>query len=230
MKKLYLFSDVSKESGFQKEVSGELISDVLGKDKITIISGYPYDAELSEEKVKNITNNFGKVGIKFNKVELLLNSDSEELINNKLKDTDVLFLTGGNPLEQYEFIKSKNLINFIKEYDGIIMGISAGSMNLTEKVLLLPVSEEYPETIIYDGLKLAPFSIFPHFNIKSVNDERVDMGYGQEFIMNDLKKASKYSGVVYCLPDRCSLIVENDKIRILDDKCYVIENGVLSEL
>ena len=74
MKKLYLFSDVSKESGFQKEVSEELISDVLGKDKIAIISGYPYDVELSEEKVKNITNNFGKIGIKFNKVEITENN------------------------------------------------------------------------------------------------------------------------------------------------------------
>lgn len=230
MKKMYLFSDVSRVEGFKSEVSEELVSDVLGTNKITFISACPNDLEESQDKVAGIINNFGKLGINFNEVELLLKSDSDEEIKIKLDGSDVIFLLGGNPLEQYNFMKDKNLVDFVKEYNGTIMGISAGSMNLSRMVLMLSVSEEYPETVIYEGLKLVPFSIFPHFNINSLKDGKIDMGYGQKFIMKDLIDSSQCVDEVYCLPDRCTLVVEGGKIKILDDECFVIKNGLIEKI
>lgn len=230
MKKMYLFSDVSRTEGFKSEVSRELISDIFEVNKITFISACPNDLEKSQDKVASIINNFSKLGINFNRVELLLNGDSDEEIKNKLENADIIFLLGGNPLEQYNFMKDKNLINFVKDYNGIIMGISAGSMNLSKMVLMLSVSEEYPETVIYEGLKLVPFSIFPHFNINSLKAGKIDMGYGQKFIMEDLIDASQCVDEVYCLPDRCTLIIENEKMKILDDECFVIKNGLIEKI
>lgn len=224
---IYLFSEVNPELGFNEQAKERILRDIINTNKITFISARPYSKEASEYKVNYIVNNFNNIGVKFNKVEVLLDEDGEELISNKLKDTSVLFLTGGNPIEQMEFIKNKNLSSYIKNFDGIVMGISAGSMNISKKVLMISVSDEYPETIIYDGLGIVPFSIFPHFNIKNIDDEIVDMGYNQKFKMSDLKNTSINCGKVYCLPDNCLIRIENNNLEVLDDKSYILLDGKL---
>ena len=61
-------------------------------------------------------------------------SQAKELI----RQANIVILGGGNAAAQNEFFREIGLRDLLKDYDGIIWGISAGSMNCAEFVYARP--------------------------------------------------------------------------------------------
>lgn len=83
-----------------------------------------------------------------------------------LSMTDVLVLTGGHVPTQNRFLKRLRLRERLRDYDGIILAWSAGSMNCADTVYAGPdlegeaVDPNYERWIT--GLGITDINIFPH--------------------------------------------------------------------
>lgn len=123
-------------------------------------------------------------------------SDAQEI----LKTADVIYLTGGNPYNQLQYIKDNGLEDILKAFKGIVIGVSAGSMN-QGKIAYYCKDEDDPETRIYEGLGLVDVTIDPHYDI--TNEEQV----------SENKKWSKQIPIIG-LPEDSFVVVNNEEATI----------------
>lgn len=97
-------------------------------------------------------------------------------IGEMLGEYQVLILSGGSVPEENDFFREIRLKEWLKDYRGIVITISAGSMNSAESVYMIPELEDMPVVSQADryleGLALTGISIVPHFQRR----EEYDLG------------------------------------------------------
>ena len=133
-----------------------------------------------------------------------------EYLSSNVKNSDLVILLGGNPVEQIEFFNNIELKNKIKDSKGCIMGISAGSINMANYVYCSK-DEEIPESLHYRGLGLTNINIEPHFDI---NDKNRINGV----LLPDSKETS-----FVALPDESFITVKDNKVALFGDAYYFSE-------
>lgn len=93
-----------------------------------------------------------------------------------IKNYDLIVLAGGHVPTQNAFFKRIGLANYLKDYPGMVMGISAGTMNSASTVYVQP--EEEGEAVdpsfhrFEEGLALTDRMLLPHYQM--VKDDVID--------------------------------------------------------
>lgn len=116
---------------------------------------------------------------------------NEEDAGELIAMSDVVLLAGGHVPTQSAFFERIGLADLLCEFDGIVIGVSAGSMNCAETVYCQP--EEEGESVDPDferfipGLGLTQLMILPHYQMVKDNildGQRLyeDITYGDSFI------------------------------------------------
>jgi len=118
---------------------------------------------------------------------------------NILSKADVIFLTGGDPFYQIKYIKDNGLDEILRKFSGVIIGISAGSMNQS-KVVYYSKYEQHNETLTYDGLGLVDVTIEPHFDVSC------------EEQLKEIKEWGKKIDIIG-LPDESFVVVSDNEIK-----------------
>lgn len=139
-----------------------------------------------------------EIGIKMNSFHLLdgrNERDAEKLI----KKASLVILCGGHVPTQNEFFERIHLRDIMQDFKGVVLGISAGSMNCADWVYSHPelpgeaVNPNYKRFL--RGLGLTTCNILPHY--QQVKDNVLD---GMR-IMEDIAFNDSYGHKYYCLPD-----------------------------
>ena len=106
-------------------------------------------------------------GLKINEV-VVIDHRFDENIKETILSADMVFLAGGHVPTQNEYFKEIDLKSILKEYKGVVVGQSAGSMNCSELVYAQPENEEEFNSADYNkfisGLGLTNIIIMPHMN------------------------------------------------------------------
>ena len=92
-----------------------------------------------------------------------------------IENSDLIVFSGGHVPTQNDFIHDCGLRELLEDYDGVVMGISAGSMNLADEVYAQPEEpgESDPEFERFiPGLGLTDVNILPHY--QKVKDNILD--------------------------------------------------------
>ncbi|WP_440962069.1 cyanophycinase [Paenibacillus nitricinens] len=84
--------------------------------------------------------------------------DARRLIQN----ASVIFLCGGYPVLQNDFLADYELSDVIKNSNAVIMGASAGALNMAAKWLSLNNTDEAQTSTIYDGIGFDYFAYESH--------------------------------------------------------------------
>lgn len=197
--KNYLFSGKINEIGkklLQKDLVGAKVLVAIGtsndydKNDMYFFSGtekYPSTISVFKE-ISNIE-----------KFILLDGRTTGVEAQNILSNADVIFLTGGDPFYQIKYIKDNGLDETLMKYNGVIIGISAGSMNQS-KVVYYSKDEQYNETLTYDGLGIVDVTIEPHFDVSC------------EEQLREIKEWSKKIDIIG-LPDESFVVVSDNEIK-----------------
>ena len=121
-----------------------------------------------ENYLPNIIKCFNKIGIKFNNVihidENTIKSDVNYFYNNN--DKVIIFLMGGNPYTQMEYIKDLELVEKIKNHDDLVVGFCAGAINLS-KYSIITSDDDFDTPDSYMGIGREDICIEPHYNDKN---------------------------------------------------------------
>ena len=157
----------------------------------------------------------------------LLDSRNAEKAQALIDDSDLLILTGGHVPTQNRFFQKIGLKDMLKGYDGIIIGISAGSMNCAETVYAQP--EEAGEAVdpayekFIPGLGLTDIMMVPHYQM--TKDYLVD---GLR-LYEDITFGDSHGHRFYVLVDG-SYIHIHDGVQELRGEAYVVEDGVMTQV
>lgn len=149
--------------------------------------------------------------------------DAAELV----RDAELIVLGGGHTPTQNRFFRKIGLRELLKGYQGVVLGISAGSMNCAEVVYAQP--EEPSEAIDPDyerflpGLGLTKTMLLPHY--QEVKDDVLD---GLR-VFEDVAYPDSMGRTFYALVDGSYLLIRDGKEE-LRGEAYRIENGILTQI
>lgn len=144
----------------------------------------------------------------------------------ELHSYDVIFLGGGHVPTQNAFFHQIGLREKIQVFDGIVIGISAGSMNSADLVYAqpeLPGESEDPEYQRYlQGLNLTKTMILPHYQM--VKDHRLD---GRR-LYEDITYPDSMGREFLVLPDG-SYLMCIDGEEIVCGEAWILRDGKISD-
>ena len=159
------------------------------------------------DKYANVfLNKFRDKGIVFDGVHVIDDRISKEKAVQYIEEADVIWISGGNTLEQIKYLKHYNLLPALQSRECMIIGMSAGSINMAKKVVLAKdVNDNIPELSIYDGIGLVDINIEPHLDSAS-----------KKHIEEDIYEASQFASI-YGLYDNSFIKIVDDKMDIFGD-------------
>ena len=169
---------------------------------------------------------FSQAGITFSAYQVLDGTNAEEA-EHLVYESDFIILAGGHVPTQNAFFREIGLRELLQDFDGTVMGISAGSMNLADTVYVQP--EEEGEGIDPDferfapGLGLTDVNILPHY--QKVKDNILD---GLR-LFEDITYADSQGNSFFALPDG-SYFYQNDDTLLLFGEAYLLRDGELTQL
>lgn len=192
-----LFSGIDKENGFNEEQSACLNESIKAQSAITFIASDFTNTVKSKDVSNKMVTFFEKIGVNFKCVNLIDVNISIKEAHEILKTSDIVFLMGGDPYLQMEGINKYGLKEYIKNIP-LVIGVSAGSMNQSKRVVY--EDENNMKLYDYEGLGLINFNIYPHYDFKNIEL---------------LKESFRVSEVVAldCLPEDSFIKVNDGNIK-----------------
>lgn len=226
MSVIFLTSDI----GASKKVNGERVAIKLNNTNhfieniekfITKRNNFLFvssnsSAYNANDSYANITfNSFKMSGIEFKNL-LILDDRTRDKVDDFIKDADLIFLAGGDTREQMEFFNDINLSKRLQSVNKLIIGQSAGAINLADEVYCSPENvSEINNVRYFKGLGLTQINIEPHYQSPSKREWKE--------LQNILLEDSKNKSFI-AITDG-SYIVETDKYFEIFGDAYRFERG-----
>lgn len=168
---------------------------------------------------------FAEAGIAFSRYAVL-DGENAEAAEELVQGSDLIIFAGGHVPTQNAFLNDIGMGEIMENFDGVVMGISAGSMNLADVVYVQPEEpgESSPEFQRFlPGLGLTGFQILPHY--QKVKDSYLD---GLR-LYEDITFADSMGNSFIILPDG-SYIYQDDEECTLLGEGYRLKNGIMELL
>ena len=143
-----------------------------------------------------------------------------------IHNSDILFLAGGHVPTQNAFFQEIGLPELLEDFEGVVMGISAGSMNLAAEVYAQPEEpgESHPDFPRFiPGLGLTGVNILPHY--QKVRDMMLD---GKR-LFEDITYRDSMGRTFFALHDG-SYIYQDEDTLLLCGRGYRLKNGIMELL
>lgn len=187
---------------------------LLIKDQnlLLCVASSPNGGKVSAKFAKHTFESFNMSGIPFKMVVML---DATNAVETKklAKEADLIFLMGGHPQTQMKLFNDIKLTEALKNCKGLIIGQSAGAINLAKNAYVSPESnEEINDERYYKGLGLTNISIDPHYK----NDPQFD---------NDILLPDSKNQEFFAITDS-SYIIDDGKTQTIHGEAYLFKDGV----
>ena len=191
-----------------------------------LISAFPEEYELNDRMRGDYERIVRDTGLPASCMDIADLRNGEEKAD-ALLTYDFVILGGGHVPTENAFFKSIGLAEKFREYQGIVMGISAGTMNCASVVYAQPempgeATDPFFKRFI-PGLGLTEFNIIPHFNAV-----RYDIIDGMRLI-EDIAFSDSMGHTFYALTDGSYLLQTEDGAEIRGE-AYMIREGAIKQI
>lgn len=193
--------------------------------KALFICSDPDGYERTDRFSASVRDSFVKAGFTFSRFKVL-DHRTEAQAEKLVFEANFIILAGGHVPTQNRFFAEINLRDLLKNWNGVLMGISAGTMNSAEVVYAHP--EREGETApgfrkFLPGLGLTKTMVLPHYQM--IKDDVLD---GLR-VFEDIAYPDSMGRRFYALVDGSYLFSDgtNEELR---GEAYLIENGALTQI
>ena len=186
---------------------------------VLIICADPSDYEKNDSVCACLKESLPMSGLSISHIDKCDDRNPNAL--DALKNVDVLILAGGHVPTQNKFMAQLQLRERLKDYCGIVVAWSAGSMNCADTVYAGPeldgeaIDPQYERWI--SGLGLTGINIFPHF--QSLKDDYLD---GLRLI-EDITYADSVGHEIVALNDGSYIMLDDGKATLYGE-AYMIKD------
>ena len=155
-----------------------------------------------------------------------LDRRNQEAAQMLIWQSDFIILSGGHVPTQNAFFQEIDLKKFLKNYQGVVLGISAGTMNAAERVYVQP--EEQGESVpefqrFLPGLGITTVNVLPHY--QQVKDYYLD---GKR-LFEDITFADSFGECFYVFVDGTYLLIE-DGCTTLYGEALLLRDGCMTQI
>lgn len=191
-----------------------------------LVSAFPDEYDLNDRMRADYYHIIRDTGLSIHGIDICDLRNGKEKADNLLK-YDFVILGGGHVPTENDFFQSINLAENFSGFDGIVMGISAGTMNCARIVYAQPempgeaTDPGYKRFI--SGLGLTEYNILPHFN--AVKNDIID---GMRLI-EDIAFGDSFGHTFYALTDGSYLLQTEDRTEIRGE-AYMIRDGEIIQI
>ena len=212
---------LSERNGFIDRIRSALPEN----PRVVFVASDPRDHRGTCEFASITSAAFAEVGIHFGSYEVL-DGTSARRAYGLISHCDFLVLSGGHVPTQNAFFRKIRLRHLLKAFKGVVMGISAGSMNMADTVYVQPEEpgESAPEFVRFSpGLGLTKVSILPHY--QKAKDYMLD---GKR-LYEEVTFPDSMGHEFFSLPDN-SYFYQDRHGLLLCGEGYRLKNGILEQL
>lgn len=193
--------------------------------KVLIISSDPDNIEKNDDILSVLSAAFPMSGLPTSQMCICDNRNTG--LVEGIAGYDAVILAGGHVPTQNRFFQRIHLKELLHNFDGILIGISAGTMNSAEVVYAQPelegesIDREYQRFL--PGLGITKLMVLPHY--QDIKDDVLD---GQR-VFEDITYPDSYSREFYALEDGSYLIVEGSAVTLFG-AAYLIKDGAIKQI
>lgn len=216
------FKGLNPENG----LVDNLKKDWKDQSKCLLICANP-DAYMQNNEMRfYFEKTFRETGLSVSAFDLCDGRNGEETAG-KIGSYDMILLGGGHVPTQNRFFQRIGLRAALQGFGGIVMGISAGSMNCAENVYAQPempgesTSKSYRRFI--QGLGLSRCNVLPHYQAV-----RTDVLDGKR-LMEDITYPDSAGRKFYALPDGSYILQKEGAVTVYGE-AYLVADGSIQKI
>ncbi len=204
---------------FHENWAKEIVVKYINTDEKVLIIPFSFGDEISSDKdwqnsysknngkyYESVVTPFVNYGIKEENINWInYFKDTKENAKVKIRNSNIIFLTGGLPDKMMSRLIEFDLIDDIESFTGVIIGSSAGAMVQILEYHITP-DDDYPAFSYNTGLNM-------------INNFDIEVHYeGTEVQNKYIKKVlEEKKDKVYAITNNGGVIVDNKKIILLGD-------------
>lgn len=201
-------------NGFPVEIAKSLQQIITKRNAFAFVaSEFEKMQEVTDEYFAYFINMFHEQGIHFEKEYVVDGRITFKQAQEAVEKADVIWLSGGNTPVEFKYLKKYGLDKVIKQHQGVIIGLSAGAINMAETAICT-LSCQHEKQEVYSGLGCVDISVEPHFVRNQITDEVINL-------------SKNYT--MYGLCDN-GMIVCKDNKKYFFGEVYKIENGKVERI
>lgn len=194
--------------------------------RLVVVANDSDDAEDNDDKIATVCESFRLAGVEF-KESIMLDGRNGNNASELVSGADIVLLSGGKCVCQNKFFNRIGLKNILERYDGIVIGVSAGAMNLCATVANFPEEKSdlhEPRWLI--GMGFVTDIVIPHYDGESESYQFPcdDFDIAKDYIL-PMSKERDFIG----LPNGSYIMIDGGEKRYCGD-VYAIANGKTNKL
>lgn len=194
--------------------------------RLLVVAADPHDHPLNDEMTETLAGCFHYHGMNLDEV-MLLDDRTEKDAADMVSRADIVLLGGGHVPTQSAFFNRIGLKVLLHSFQGVVIGISAGSMNCASIVYSQP--ECTGESLdpyyrrFFPGLGLADTMILPHYQ-----KERHTVLDGRR-LYEDITYPDSFGHEFIAIPDGSYVLAEEGRVRLYGEG-YRIADGQIRRI
>lgn len=191
-------------------------------DRLVVVANDPNDVDDNDDKLATVRESFRLAGSNF-KEAVMLDARNGKAASEVISRADVVILTGGKCVCQGEFFGEIGLKEILKGYDGVLIGVSAGTMNLCELIANFPEERaDLDDPRWLNGMGFVNEMIIPHYDgqTDSYQFPCEDFDIARDYIL-PMSNGREFIG----LPNGSYIMIDADGQKSYYGDVYKITNG-----
>lgn len=215
---------IAKNFGNKNKILDNIKKYVKKYDNFLFVASNEFNNEATDIYA-NVTFESFNLTLPFKNYQIL-DSRTEDQIDELIKNADLIFLSGGHLPTQNSFFNNINLKEKIKNTKAFIIGGSAGAMNMADDVYCIPEleGESIDPNFKRDlkGLALTDINVLPHYD--EFKDAMVD---GKQFI-DEIVMPDTFERKIYALNNGSYILIDDKKY--LYGEAYLIKDNKIEQI
>ena len=183
---------------FTDEIARRLAKELPVRHRIVFITACPEDYQQNDEDSAGMHGMFAEYGIGFDRFCVVDNRTDPADAQEWAREADCFFLMGGGVCaEQLQLIREKGIYDIIRNGPAMVLGVSAGSMNMGKTTV-----DIWESLVPYEGLGFADITMIGHFSYHDMKRLR-------------LMKEVSMERPVCAMEDESAIFIRNGKVDII---------------
>ena len=147
---------------FPDYIAERLKEESVVRDSLVFISAWPSDHKRNDDDSAGMHGMFEECGMPFSRYHVIDGRTEPSDAKRLIRDASCIFLMGGHAVQQFQLICEKDIVGEIRGSAAVILGVSAGSVNMAKRSV-----DIWESLVPYDGLGLADITVKAHFDFEN---------------------------------------------------------------
>lgn len=142
---------------FPADIAARLKEALPVRSSLAFVSAWPSDFARNDQDAAGMHAMFTQYDMSFQHFCVIDDRTDIHQAKHLIQNSDCIFLMGGHATEQFRLIQRKGIAEDIRRSAAVILGVSAGSINMAVRAL-----DVWESPVPYAGLGLADITIKAH--------------------------------------------------------------------